>query len=72
MENHNINWKRLDIFEFIELIGCEDRAFQFCKDFGLLYNTATCDCGGVMNVKRKSSQKFGYYFKCSAGDYFES
>jgi hypothetical protein len=43
----------------------EQHGFMFAIDRGLIKRTGTCECGGVLNLRQKTNQKWGFVFQCT-------
>lgn len=63
MNNLNINFEKLNIISFMNLIN-DENALNFCLDYGLIDQTRICSCGNCMKIYKKSNQKHGYIFFC--------
>jgi hypothetical protein len=62
-----INWKQLDFFEFSSLIYCEQAAFSFAKDLGLIDNEKTCECGSKISNETRWTYLAEFVFKQKSG-----
>lgn len=62
-----IDWRCLNIFEFIDLIRTEELALSFSKRIGLIDCQKKCDCGRDMKLVKNMAKKHGEEFKCGSG-----
>lgn len=61
-----VDWERLNLLQFCELIPDENRAFEFAQQQGIIDTAKLCDCGRSMRLMTNKERRHGLQWACSA------